>query len=733
MQLVSRGTGLAAAALCCGLALTGCGGVQARRASHMERGERYLADGNLQKAQIEFRNALQIDPNSAETRVMIGRVEEQLGDLRQAAGMYQSAIDLSPDDVPAHARLGRLYVLHGAAARALKLIEPALRRHPGDADLLTVRGMARAALKDPAAARADAERAVKSAPGNEDAVALLASLDVQDNELGRAVDLVRAALSRLPSSVRLRQILADLYTRLHESQLAEAQLAQVVALRPKDLSLRYRLALFYVGVKRLGDAERVFRDAITLHPDEDSTKLAYVQFLLQYRSPADAERALAGFLRRHADDDELLLALGTVKQREGDLEGALSAYRHVVADAGEHPQGLTARNRIAVILAAQGRSDQASRLITEVLRDNPRDDDALLLRGNIAMDRKDPASAIVDLRAVLRDQPRSLPILQALARAYWANGQAALAEETLRSALDLAPGDAGTCVELAQLLAGTNRSEAAFALLKQTLKAQPDAVTALQALARLDIERGRGREAVDRVRSVAESEPSNAALQNLLGGVYLAVRDYPSAIATLRRAIELASKWGAPYRNLASAQAASGDNAGATRTYEQALVAVGLEPALVSDLATLYEREGRIDDAIRQYEALYRSNPQLPFAANNLAMLLVTYRTDQASLERARDLTSGFLDSDSADLLDTAGWVRLKCGEIAQALPALEEAAARAPQSRVIRYHLGMAQLQAGQRDQARSSLESALAGAARFAGWEDARSALASLEPRPG
>ncbi len=733
MQFVSRGTSLAAATVGCCLALAGCGGAEARRASHMERGQRYLTDGNLAKAQIEFRNALQIEPNDPEARLMIGRVDEQLGDFQQAAGMYQAAIDQNPDDVPARVRLSRLYVLSGAAARALELVKPALLRHPDDPDLLTVRGMAYAALKDRAAARADAERAVRLAPDSEDAVALLASIDVLEGEPQRAVTSVQTALGRAPSSVGLHQVLADLDARLGKPQLAEAQLAQIISLRPKDLALRYRLGLYYARARQLADADRVFRDAIALDPGEDGPKLTYVEFLLDYRSPADAERTLDEFLKPDAHNAELLLALGAVEQREGNVEKALATYRQVVAEEGEHPRGLTARKCIAAILAAQGRTEEASHQIAEVLQSSPRDNEALVLRATLALGRQDPGSAIVDLRAVLHDQPRSIPVMQMLARAYSTAGQEALAEETLRSALDSAPGNAGIGVELARLLAGANRLDEAVALLEQMLKGQPDAVDVLQALAQLDVRQGRIQQAVDRVRSVAQSQPANAAVQNLLGEVYLAARNYPSAIAAFERSTELASKWWLPYRNLATAQAASGDSADAMRTDERALAAVGVEPTLVSDLAALYEHAGRIDDAIQAYESLQQRDPQLPLAANNLAMLLVNYKTDRASLDRARDLTAGFMTSDNADLLDTAGWVRFKCGELGQALPLLEKAAARAPQSRVIRYHLGMAELAAGQLDRARNSLQSALSGSARFTGREDARSALAGLEPNSG
>ena len=116
-------------------------------------------------------------------------------------------------------------------------------------------------------------------------------------------------------------------------------------------------------------------------------------------------------------------------------------------------------------------------------------------------------------------------------------------------------------------------------------------------------------------------------------------------------------------------------------------------------------------------------------AANNLAMLLVTYRKDRASLERARELTSSFATSPIASLLDTYGWVRYRCADYGAALPALQRAAAQAPQSNIIRFHLGMTELGLGERARAREDLEAALAGSASFTGADEARTTLASLK----
>jgi len=114
-------------------------------------------------------------------------------------------------------------------------------------------------------------------------------------------------------------------------------------------------------------------------------------------------------------------------------------------------------------------------------------------------------------------------------------------------------------------------------------------------------------------------------------------------------------------------------------------------------------------------------------------MLLVTYRTDKPSLVRARELTAAFEKSDSGALLDTRGWVRFKLGETRDAMGLLERALERAPDSRVIRFHLAMAQLQAGLSDQARTNLETVLKDDAGFSGRAEARAALENLKRRVG
>lgn len=792
---------LAVLAMFASLCLIGCGGAQSRYTSHMERGRQYLAQGNLKKASIEFRNALQIRPKEPDALYLSGQVAERSGNYRGAVGLYQAAIDTQPDQVQARASLGGIYVVGGQPDRALQLVEPYLAKHPDNAALLVVRGAARERKQDAAGARADAQRALQLDPNNERAVGLLAGIERNAGDLPGAITLVSGAVSRTPSSVEMHEVLAGLYFDSDQQERGREQLKKLIGLKPQELRYRYQLAADLSHEHQIDAAQHVLEDCVKQVPDSDAPKLVLADFLYSQRSPASAEKLLSDFIARNPSDYDMRLALGAMYERGRAVQDALNTYAEVVKLDGVHPHGLLARDRMAAAEATHGNLELAQKLIGEVLQQNPRDDDALAMRGTIEARNNDTTAAIADLRAALRDQPKAVGLRRTLARTYVAGGQPELAEEVLREAAQLAPKDPQVHVELAEVLVRNNNTDQAVTVLEDAVRAtptdpaarealvraylakhdlpsarkaaedlkslrpdsasgpylaglvaqaegraddsekefehalsvKPDAIDALLAVSNVEIAHGQGAKAIARVQSVIAKEPNNALAQNLLGDLYATTKDYQNAQVAFTRATALAPHWAVPYRGLALLQVAKQDIAGAIKAYETGLKAAPNDVSLSVELASLDERQGRIDDAIARLDNVYKRNPGQQVVANNLAMLLATYKTDRADLDRARDLSAAFADSTDPGLLDTHGWVRYKRGEYTEALPILERALEREPDSKEIRYHAAMAELHAGQRERARDNLQSALSGSRNFVGSDEARAVLASLKDSSG
>ena len=462
--------------------------------------------------------------------------------------------------------------------------------------------------------------------------------------------------------------------------------------------------------------------------------------------------------------------------------------------------GIAARDRLAGLLAQRNDSKGTSQLIDEVLAKSPRDTEALILRGDIALANSDPKSAIADLRTVLRDQPNAVGVLRTLARAHLANGEPAIAEETMRRALESNPTDSGVRLDLAQLLAQLGKADQAKPILRdlvrdqpsneQALDAlfrvsagtqdfdtaktaadamvatapkspvgymyqgilaeqgahtadalrlytraaelQPDAFEPLQAVTRLLVQTNRQSEALRQLDEVIAKYPKNGFAPQIKGEVLLAQKDLGGAKTAYQLAIERAPAWWPGYRGLATAQFAGKDTDAAIATLRSAEAVVSQPDLPGIDLAVYYERVGKPDEAIRQYDGVVKRTPQSDVAANNLAMLLVTYAKDAASIDRAKSLTSRFAESTNPSFLDTYGWVLFKHGEAAASLPVLQRVLTEEPNAPVVFYHLGMAQSQAGNKTQAFDNLTKAVKSGAKFSGLDEAKATLDKLADVP-
>jgi len=452
--------------------LTACSGVDARKHEFLQRGQTYYKQKNYDKARVELRNALQIDPKFVEARFLAGQIGEKRNDIREAAGQYQAAVDANPKYQPARAALARIYVIGGLRDKAQELCDQGLKDDPSNAALLTVRGALNAQRGNLEQALNDAEAANKQQPDDEYTISLLASLYKQSGNIDKAVEVIENGIKRSPNSVDLRIVLADLDAARQDYAGVEEQLKQVIQLEPKLIAHRARLAQFYLFKKDTDAAEKVWRQAVSDLPDREEPKLALIDLLWTQHDEDTAMHEMQGMVSREPDNADLKLAMGKYLQRQNKLDRAEQIYQEVIHKEDREAKGLQARDQLAALYLRRDDSKlsdepRAQKLIDEVLKENARDNDALVLRANVALKHSDAATAITDLRSVLRDQPNSTPLMRALARAHLQNNDATLAEETLRNAVRTDPADVESRKLLAQLLLQRGNNEQARPLLEQ--------------------------------------------------------------------------------------------------------------------------------------------------------------------------------------------------------------------------------------------------------------------------
>jgi tetratricopeptide (TPR) repeat protein len=767
----------------------------------MERGEQYLAEGNYDKARIEFSNALQIQPSDADARYLSALTAEKAGDLRAATQGYQATLTVDETHPLAVAAFARLLVFSGLPEQALEAVEKSLVVHPEHIELLAIRGAARLALRREQEAFDDVSAVLAKDPDHEYAVALLAGIYRTRGEPQRAIDLLTGTLGRKPDRLDLRIVLTQLYVDTADNAKAEEELKRIVTERPLELQHRQRLVAFYTSTSRPELAETSLRELTELDAKSLQYKFALINHLAAQRSFDAAEKELVGFIAKDPKDYALRLAAGQFYEAHNLAPEAERIYKEVIAENGVAASGLSARNRLATLAIRANRAAEAEALIGEVLAENPSDNDALVLRASFALANRRPLDAITDLRSVLRDQPDAAPVLHTLARAHLQNNEPDLAREQYRRAVEVDPSNIQTRNEFADFLIRTGDVDAARPLLDSVLAADPQNLAALElkyravatagdaaaatavarevmasypdspvgyyfegvlhessgdlaaaktsyerslekaprgaeplrALARVLVRQGKKAEAIELLDGIVAQYPDNAIALNLFAELKLDERAFERAAELAAQAAQAVPAWWVPYRTQAYVALAQGSVDGAIAAFETGMKATSGAAPLGMELASLHERAGRPERAIELYESMQAADPASEPLANNLAMLLTTYRTDDASRSKALALVRGFRSSENPAYLNTYGWVRYHQGQLDEAVTYLRRASTALPDNALMHYHLGMALLARGEAAQARNELEKALASEQPFPGRDAAETALKTLPQTPG
>jgi tetratricopeptide (TPR) repeat protein len=289
-----------------------------------------------------------------------------------------------------------------------------------------------------------------------------------------------------------------------------------------------------------------------------------------------------------------------------------------------------------------------------VLKENARDNDALIMRGNLALARGDAPSAITDLRSVLRDQPSSVPVMRALARAHAQNGELAMAEETLRNAVQVNPKDVEVRMDLARLLTQSGKLDQARPLLEQIAKEQPSNIAVQETLFRVQAAQKDFKTARATAIEIQEAHPDMPMGYYLAGIVDDEETKTAAAIENYERALKIQPKSAEALTALVRLELARKQPQQAMARLDRALVADPDNVIASSLRAEILLSQGKTDEAIATYEAITKKQPKWFLPYRGMAMAYRVQKNDDAAIatlrrgiENTGGETSLFLDLSS--------------------------------------------------------------------------------------
>lgn len=634
-------TSLLPAMLAIGL-LYGCGSDGAE--SLAQSGRDYLAKRDYQAAVIQFKSALQEDPDNPELRYLLGSALRELGEgsaaaielKKAAAGGYQPdtvypALLLALleggqyDEVVTEGR--RATVTSDAARATLLALQGEARLYSGnidDASLL----MRQALAADPSSAKAKLG---------------LSKIAAARRELPEALRLVDEVLEATPDDASALFHKALLLQASGDVDGAKALYEKVVALRPVDKRAQFNLAMLLLEQGNLEGANT--RVAAMKKAIPGLPVATYLDALIAYRKgePTRARDLVREVLKVLPEYGPANALAGAIAH---DMESYVEAEEYLTRALAAEPNSAYARRLMVSTYARTGQADKARAALAPLLRQAQPDLATLLLAGEVSGLSGDRKKAAEYFEKAASLDPKNVMARTRLGQLQLASGDTQGAIEDLEAASALDP----------------TRSSADVALVRHYL----------------------GRKEYDKAMAAAEvvrrKQPENPLPYQLIGTVQLAKNDWPAARGSFERALQLQPSFLPAARSLAALDLQDGKLDAAIRRFEDVAKADPKQEAAWLALAQAKEQAGApVDEVLALIDKAVSANP----ASSRAKLAKVTYLLQAGNVKGAVSVAQEAHAAHPSDpvALDALAGAQLRAGEVDQALANYGKLSAMTPKS----------------------------------------------------
>lgn len=460
--------------------LVACGGAEERKAAYLEKAEQSLTAGDLDKARIELKNVLQIDPKDAQAWFKLGTVFERQKEYRKAFGRYSKAAELDPGNAEYQGKLGRFYlILAGDVEKATEKMELILAQDKADINGLLLKAGILLRQGNAADAKEISRNLFQNHPDNIENAIFLSALYSQNKEYDEAIAALNDSLQYNPGNQNLLSVLGNTLLLNKDYDRSEKVWQEILDTHPEVFQNHLRLALFYQKIGESGKAEQILRSAVVADEADVQRKLTLVEFIQQIKGKEQAIAELEGIVTENRSEGSLRLALARLYIANDDVDSALTTYEAAVKDFPEDETGITSRVQLAKIYMQKENVEAATSIIDEAAEIAPNDSEVNLVKAKIAIVNKNIEQAIISLRTVIKDDPGNIEAYFLLAAAHKANNESSQAEDTIARAYENNRDNIKALLPLAKFHVKNNNASDAEKVIDDYLRLDPDNYEAL--------------------------------------------------------------------------------------------------------------------------------------------------------------------------------------------------------------------------------------------------------------
>ena len=622
---------------------------QAQR--YLDNGNKFFAKAKYKEAAIMYRKALQKDLRFGEGYYRLGLTDLKLANYGDAIHQLQRAVSLQPDNTDAMIKLGDVYLIAAAQDRNHRaqitselddLIAKLLKKEPNSFEGHRIKGQLTLIEGKPADAVSEFEKANAVKPLQQDLVVSYFEALAFTNRMPDAEKLARDMIAS-------HKNFAPMYDLLY---------------------------IQYMRQNKPNDAEQVLKDKIQNNPDQAQYVLQLAQhyYILQRRADLDAA------IQRLTDEKKFpeghLLAGDFFLFRAREYDRAKEQYEIAMKDFPKDKA--VYQKRLVELYAAHGDNQDAKAMLASVLKDNPKDVDAIAMRAALMLttgDREQINMAANDLQSLVSKSPQN--------HLYRFNYARALIAKT--------PPDV----------------EAARLQLEEAIKIRPDFLAGRQLLAKIYLTKGDAGRALKAADDMLAIDRNNLQGHLLRSSALLIMGDKDKA----HQEIDYITK---TYPQNAEARYQAGFLAWQDKDYKRAeQIFADLNKANPNDhrglggLTEALVSEGRMAEAIKEAQAALAKEPE----RGDLRLFLAHLDVRAEHYDDAIAIYRGLLDKEpkSPSLLFQLGETERRKGDLNASIESFRRCTQEAPNSTSCLLQLGLLMDGTGKREQAKPIYEQIL------------------------
>jgi tetratricopeptide (TPR) repeat protein len=361
---------------------------KAQAQNYVNNGNKFFERAKYKEAAIMYKKALSKNQLSGEAYYRLALADLKLGALGEAVAMLRRAVELQTDNMDAHVQLADIYLFASTSdskngpqlvEEGAALVEKILAKDPNSFDGHRLAGKIAILKKDAKTAIAELKVANEIKPYQSEVVLLYYQALVADNQEAAGEKLARDFIAKEKSFASIYDVLYVRYMNAKRLDDAEAILKLKVENNPKSENYLLQLAAHYAGTNR--------------RPEMD----AVMQRLTDEKQFPDGHLYAGDFYYFRLKENGL----------------AKSQYEAGVASSSAKDKAKY-QKRLVELYASTGDNAEANRLLATILKENPKDPDAIAMRAALMITSGDPAQvnqAAVDLQSLVAKNPTN-PVLK---------------------------------------------------------------------------------------------------------------------------------------------------------------------------------------------------------------------------------------------------------------------------------------------------------------------------------